>query len=281
MMDYIQISISLTQYSSLDAEILIAWMANMGYDGFLENEKGFDAFIPTEQFEEDSLNKLRDNNTNITFKYKVTHVPYQNWNEEWEKNYFKPIIIGNKCVVRSPFHPHYNHIPYQIIIEPKMAFGTGHHETTSMVMEHLLEYNVKGKMVLDMGCGTGILGILASMLGAKKITAIDNDQFCVDNSNENCQLNEVKNMSNKLGDSTSLGSVQEYDIILANINRNILLEDIPAYATVLKKGGTIILSGFYNSDITEINKIAENNYLVVNSIKENNNWVAVSYEKIL
>ncbi len=278
-MDYTQISIILNPYSVDKAEILMAWLGELGYESFMETETGIDAYIPTNVFNEDALKKLHAESDTISFQYKLSNIPDQNWNEVWEKNYFQPIIIGNECVVRSPFHNEFPHIKHQIVIEPKMSFGTGHHETTAMVMEHILETPINNKTVLDMGCGTGILGILASMRGASKVIGIDIDPWCTTNSEENCRLNHISNMEIQLGDASVLISMTEFDIILANINRNILLEDMPAYCKVLKPGGTIIFSGFYRSDLNSIDDLAKTQNLSIKNIKENNHWVAVSYEK--
>ena len=278
-MDYNQISITLKPYSSENSEILMAWMGNIGFESFMENEAGFDAYIPTSAFNEASLLILQKDASNIVFEYAINLIPHQNWNAVWESNYFKPIVIGNECVVRSPFHEQFPHIRHQIVIEPKMAFGTGHHETTAMVMERILELNMAGKKVLDMGCGTGILGILASMCGASEVVGIDIDHWCIENSEENCQLNKIFNMKVLLGDASTLSTLSTFDIILANINRNILLEDLPDYSKLLQNKGVIVLSGFYNSDLNAIDEIAQKEKLFKISVKENNNWVAVSYEK--
>lgn len=278
-MDYTQISIIINPYSVEKAEILMAWLGELGYESFMETETGVDAYIQARVFDEDALKKLQAESDTISFQFKLSNIPDQNWNEVWEKNYFQPIIIGNECVVRSPFHNEFPHIKHQIVIEPKMSFGTGHHETTAMVMEHILETPLNNKIVLDMGCGTGILGILASMRGALKVIGIDIDPWCTTNSEENCRLNHISNMEIQLGDASVLTSMKEFDIILANINRNILLEDMPAYCKVLKPGGTIIFSGFYRSDLDSIDDLAKTQNLSIKNIKENNHWVAVSYEK--
>ncbi len=279
-MDYKCISVTLQPFTPQNVEILIAWMSDIDFESFMETESGFEAYVPSNKFNEVKLKTLQLESNEIIFKYNVNTIPDQNWNEVWEKNYFKPIIIGDECVIRSPFHEEFPHIKHQIVIEPKMAFGTGHHETTGLVMQHILETNMKGKKILDMGCGTGILGILASMRGAASVIGIDIDHWCTENSEENCQLNNISNMSILLGDASLLANMQTFDIILANINRNILLQDIPAYSKILKPAGTLILSGFYKTDLESIDDIAQKENLLRKNVKENNNWVAVSYEKM-
>lgn len=277
-MKYIGVSVVLQPYSSQNAEILTAWLSEAGFDSFVENETGLEAFIPAHLYQPEAIEAIKKQNPAIGFDFTAQEIPDQNWNELWEKNYFQPIIIGKECVVRSPFHKTFPDIRYQIVIEPKMSFGTGHHETTSMVMEHILETEMTGKKVLDMGCGTGILGILASMRGATKVTGIDIDSWCTQNSLENCTLNNIHNFEILQGDAQLLVHSEPFDVILANINRNILLEDLPAYCRVLKPGGTIILSGFYHNDLEAIGKKAQEENLIIKNTKENNHWVAVSYE---
>lgn len=277
-MKYISVSVVLQPYSAQNAEILTAWLSEAGFDSFVENEKGLEAYIPAHLYQPGALETLKTQIPAIKFDYTAQEIPEQNWNEVWEKNYFQPIIIGHECVVRSPFHEPFPNIRYQIVIEPKMSFGTGHHETTSMVMEHILETDMTGKKVLDMGCGTGILGILASMRGAESVTGIDIDTWCTQNSLENCELNNIHNMEILQGDAQMLVHQKPFDVILANINRNILLEDLPAYCKVLKPEGSIILSGFYRNDLEAINKKAQDENLIIKKVKENNQWVAVSYE---
>lgn len=278
-MDYLQTTVTVTPYHSDAAQVLMTLMADVGYESFEETAIGFEAYIPVKSLNEDELASITLPFEGISFNYIHTQLETKNWNEEWEKNYFQPIAVGNQVVIRSPFHKEYPAMPIEVIIAPKMAFGTGHHETTSMMIEHILDMEMEGKRVLDMGCGTGILGILASMKGAKEVVGIDIDDWCVENSRENREINNIKNMELIQGTAESLKALESFDIILANINRNILISDLPSYIQKLKNKGSIILSGFYRQDLETINQSTETLFLTKIKEKENNKWVAVAYEK--
>ncbi len=279
-MKYIKVSAEIDPFSAEKAEIVMAFLAEIGYESFLELDNGIEAYIPAKDFDAKILSSVSIpfEATRLLFHHEA--VEDKNWNEEWEKNYFQPIVVKNQCVVRSPFHAPMPEIPLEIVIEPKMSFGTGHHATTSMMMETILELPIKHLKVLDMGCGTGILGILASMRGASEVTGIDIDEWCTTNSQENCQLNGIPNMNIKLGDASALKAEGQFDIILANINKNILLNDIQHYIQHLKNKGLLIMSGFYASDLPDIEAEATKHHLTLKSSKENNHWVAVAYELI-
>ncbi|MGQ1946677.1 50S ribosomal protein L11 methyltransferase [Geofilum sp. OHC36d9] len=279
-MKYIQTIVTITPYQQEAADILSALMGGLGYESFVDTDNGIEAYIPVAMFDETTLQTLQIPFGEFNLSFSNTTIADKNWNEEWEKNYFHPIAVANQVLVRSPFHKDYPSLPTEIIIAPKMAFGTGHHATTTMMIEHILEVDVTGKRVLDMGCGTGILGILASMRGAKEVVGIDIDQWCVDNSEENCTLNNIQNMSILQGTASTLATMDNFDLILANINRNILLEDLPTYYNRLKTGGLIILSGFYDIDKPIIDACANKHLLTSVSVKENNQWTAVAYEKV-
>lgn len=280
-MSYTKVTVDITPYTIEASDILIALFGDAGFESFEENTTGFDGYIKSNLFNTKLVDNIVIPINGISFKYSTEEIPDQNWNEEWEQNYFQPIIIGNQCVVRGPFHPEFPETPYQITINPKMAFGTGHHETTGLMIRHILEADVKNLRVLDMGCGTGILGILASMRGAEEVVAIDIDQWSYDNTIENCQLNLINNMHAECGDAKLLKMHNTFDCILANINRNILLDDIQEYSIVLKQNGMLFLSGFYSEDLELINREANKYHLRYLSHKEENNWVAVSYIKSL
>lgn len=258
-------------------EILIAELSTVGFESFVENEQGVLAYIQKVDWKEfllDSIYILQSNEFTITYKKK--EIKQVNWNSEWEKN-FQPIQVENKISIRAPFHPKTN-LPYEIVIEPKMSFGTGHHETTYAMLQQLLGLNITNKKVLDMGCGTGILAIFAEMKGAKPIDAIDIDTWCYENSLENVHQNQCKHISVYKGDASLIAS-KKYDVIIANINRNILLNDIKKYVQSLNEKGILLLSGFYKEDIPIINSEAVKYHLQQEKIIEKNNWVSVRYHK--
>ena len=277
-MRYTKVVATISPFTSEKAEILTALLANVGFESFMETDTGLEAYIPQADFNPDLLDDVELPFDDTKVELSISDLEDKDWNEEWEKNYYHPIVIGNKCIVRSPFHPAQPEIPIEIIIEPKMSFGTGHHETTSMMIESILEIVVTGLRVLDMGCGTGILAILASKRDAKEIVAIDIDEWCIRNSEENCQLNGAGNIKIKQGDASMLAAEGMFDIIIANINRNILLSDMQAYTKQLKSGGLILLSGFYESDFNAIDQEAQSLKLSLINRKEKNSWTALTYE---
>ncbi|HPE77834.1 MAG TPA: 50S ribosomal protein L11 methyltransferase [Draconibacterium sp.] len=278
-MDYYKITIEITPFEDWLRDVLVAQLGEIGFDSFVETDSGTEAFVPVNSFIETDFEFVLDSfRDDFSFSTKKELIKSQNWNEEWEKNYFKPLVINNECVIRAPFHTDFPKAKYEIIIEPNMAFGTGNHETTSMMVETILESNLEQKKVLDMGCGTGILGILASMKGAKNVTAIDIDEWSFNGSNENAALNNIGNMTVKQGDAEFLGD-ETYDIILANIHKNVLLNDMAAYTKVLNPGGLLVMSGFYTEDIPDIKSKAESLGLIDNGFKIKNNWVAYIFRQ--
>ncbi len=278
-MNYIELNCQITPYNAEIAEILTAELSELGFESFVETETGLQAYIQEDIFKEETLPSigiLANPDFNITFTHKT--IEQENWNETWEKNYFEPITIDNQCVIRSSFHKEFPEIKYQITIDPKMAFGTGHHETTSLMIKEILQLDLHGKSVLDMGCGTGVLAILAAMRGAKDLTAIDIDEWSYNNTLENMELNSIKGIKVKHGDVSAIDE-RCYDIIFANINKNVLLKDIGTYAKYLDKNANLLLSGFYNSDIEDINSIAESNGFELIKKDEKNNWTILKYLK--
>ena len=256
-------------------EILIAELGYAGFESFVENEAGVIAYIQKPEWHADILNDiyvLKNDEFEIT--YTQEEIEQVNWNKEWEKN-FNPIIVADKCSVRAPFHEK-PATEYDIIIEPKMSFGTGHHETTYMMIQHILELDCTDKTVLDMGCGTGVLAILAEMKGAKKLDAIDIDNWCYLNTVENTERNNCTKITALEGDASLLEN-RKYDIIIANINRNILLNDIGTYAACLNENSTLLLSGFYVDDIPLITEKCNEFGLKFVTNFEKNNWVAVKF----
>lgn len=259
------------------SEILIAELGQVGFESFVEHEEGITAYIPKEEYEEEmfaGIHILQSNEFEISFTRQ--EIEQVNWNVEWEKN-FHPIIVNEECGVRAPFHPQPD-VKYDIVIEPKMSFGTGHHATTHMMIEFLLKYDQQGKTVLDMGCGTGVLAIVAEKRGAESVDAIDIDNWCYLNTVENIERNECEKITAFEG-TVELLENKVYDTIIANINRNILLEDLAAYETSLKPGGELYLSGFYSKDIPAIQEECEKHGLEYNDYMERDEWVALRFLK--
>lgn len=259
-------------------EILIAELGYVGFESFVETEEGVTAYIQKDEWRDNILDEVEIlNSAEFKIDHSFSEIEQINWNIEWEKN-FSPIEVDGKCVVRAPFHPERN-LEYEIVIEPKMSFGTGHHETTFMMLQYILENEFEGKSVLDMGCGTAVLAILAEMRGASSIDAIDIDDWCYENSLENTEKNHCQNISVYLGDASLLKD-QKYDVIIANINRNILLEDMHVYEKCLKSGGLLYLSGFYTQDLAIIKETCNNLGLEFVDNKEKNNWVAAKFKSL-
>ncbi|TKG96515.1 50S ribosomal protein L11 methyltransferase [Puteibacter caeruleilacunae] len=278
-MDYTKLTLDITPNTEENREIIMAQLGMVGFESFVETDTGLEAFIQSECFNQEdfSIKSIMIDPT-VTLDSSFDVIADQNWNEEWEKNYFQPIVIGGKCVVRAPFHTEYPKGDYEIVIEPNMAFGTGNHETTSTIMELILDLDLTGKQVLDMGCGTGILSILASMMGAEHITAIDIDKWSFEGTTENAALNNIQNITPKHGDA-SLLTEGNYDVIFANIHKNILIADVAKYASVLKSGGQLTMSGFYTEDIDDIVEAAKAVGLEASSYVSKNNWVAHLFTK--
>ena len=256
-------------------EILIAELGFAGFESFVETDNGVTAYIQKEDWHDTILEDIQIlNSEEFTIEFTFEEVEQTNWNEEWEKN-FKPIVVDDTCAVRAPFHDKFN-VEYDIVIEPKMSFGTGHHETTHMMIQHILQDDFTNKSVLDMGCGTGVLAILTELKGANPIDAIDIDNWCYINSLENVERNNCKHISVLEGDASLLIGIQ-YDVIIANINRNILLNDMEIYTKALNNNGTLYLSGFYKEDIPIIEEECNKNNLRLVKKLERNNWVSLKF----
>lgn len=259
------------------SEILVAELGYAGFESFVENEDGLSAYIPTEEFDNEILagiHILHSGEFNIS--YTSQEIEQVNWNSEWEKN-FEPLIVDEICSIRAPFHEKPD-TEFDIVIEPKMSFGTGHHATTHMMVQFLLKDEWEGKKVLDMGSGTGVLAIVTAMKGATEIDAIDIDNWCYLNSLENIERNSCEFISVYEGGAELLVD-KEYDRIIANINRNILLADMETYSKSLHSGGKIFLSGFYTEDIPAIEKECNRHGLILKDQLERENWAALSFSK--
>ena len=257
-------------------EMLIAQLGYVGFESFVEQDYGVTAYIQKQEWNSKILEDvfmLNSNEFNITFEY--NEIAQTNWNEECEKN-FNPIQVDDLVSIRAPFHTNPS-LQFDIVIEPKMSFGTGHHETTHMMVQHLLALDLDTKKVLDMGCGTGILAIFAEMKGAKPIDAIDIDSWCYENSLENIQRNNCNHITVYEGDASLLK--EKYDVIIANINRNILLSDMKTYTDCLNENGVLLLSGFYKEDIVIIEDEVTKYGLTFETMIQRNNWVALKYVK--
>ncbi|MDH8701749.1 ribosomal protein L11 methyltransferase [Dysgonomonadaceae bacterium PH5-43] len=277
-MDYYELKLTLTPNTETNRDIISALLSDIGFESFVESDKGLDAYVPENLYSEENLAETLENlpliDTNV--KYHIEFIKSKDWNEEWEKNFFQPIIIDDRVVIHSSFHKDIPSLDYDITIDPKMAFGTGHHSTTSLMVSYMLDLDLTNKSLLDMGCGTAVLAILASMKGANPVMAIDIDQWAYENSLENIRLNNTPDIAVALGDASLLGD-DKYDFIFANINRNILLEDIPTYAKCMKQGSSLYMSGFYQEDIDIIMKKCQEYGLKFVSFKEKNNWCAVHF----
>lgn len=281
MNDYYQVRFDLEPCSEDASDLLAGMLAENAYESFVPDETGLTAYVKKEDYDADAVDAVL---ADFPFDCKITVaselIEGRDWNAEWEKNYFQPIVIDDRVVVHSSFHTDIPAAQYDIVIDPKMAFGTGHHSTTSQILTALLDTALKGKSVIDMGTGTGILAILAAMLGAGPVTGIELDGFAYDNAVENIALNGHSEIKIIHGDASALAVVDAADIFIANINRNVILNDMAAYASKLKTGGMMLLSGFFEGDDSEM-IIAEGrkNGLEFSSATSDNRWACVKLIK--
>ncbi len=278
-MKYLEFDFHTSPSTETANDILAAVLGDAGFESFVEQPNGLKAYIQKNLYLEDAVKEaiagfpLSDTKIEYTFE----EAEDKDWNEEWEKNFFQPIVIDHRCVIHSTFHQDVPSAQYDIVINPQMAFGTGHHETTSLIIGELLNADLKGKSLLDMGCGTSILAILGRMRGATTCTAIDIDEWCVRNSLENIVLNNVDGVNVSQGDAASLNGKDPFDVIIANINRNILLNDIKQYVQCMQSGSELYMSGFYTDDIPAIRTEAERHRLKYIHHQEKNRWAAVKF----
>lgn len=279
-MYYLELTCSLiTETPDLLSAYLITGLGEIGFESFDEDQKLLKAYIPENFYNEALMTELFDEIPAEfgEISWEINRIEQQNWNAEWERN-FNPVVIFNTVLIKASFHKNLPEYPYEVLIDPKMSFGTGHHSTTALMIKSMLSIDFKEKAVLDMGCGTGVLAILAKKLEASEITAIDIDEWAVSNAAENFQLNNIPEFKLFQGGAELLSGMK-YDIILANINRNILVNDMHTYARSLKKGGLLLISGFYHTDLDQVREVAEFNNLMYKNHIEKNSWIAARFVK--
>ena len=278
-MNYILTTFTIQPKSEIAADLLSGLLADVGFESFVTTDEGLDAYIQSDLFSESHIREIiAQFPIDVKIDYSLTDIKEKNWNEEWEKNYFQPIVIDDKCIIQNSFHQTEGSYEYRIFIDPKMAFGTGHHQTTGLILHEILSMDLTDKSVLDMGAGTAVLAILASMRGANPVLAIDIDEWAYNNALENIKLNQTPSIRVLKGGAEVLGD-ESFDVVFANINRNILLQDIPAYTKVLNSAGILIMSGFYKEDIPAIREKCEENELTYVGFREQDNWVSVTCRK--
>lgn len=280
-MKYTEVDITLSKTNPF-RDLLVYNLGDEGpYDSFEEKKDGLKAYVPTDNFDEqflrDTIDDLKSMDPDLRVEYTVTDLADKDYNEEWERQH-QPVLVDGFCWVRAPFHPHRDDVKYEIEIEPKMSFGTAHHATTYLMLSLLEQQNVQGIRVLDMGSGTGVLAILAAKKGAAYVEAIDVDEWAYRNAQENFERNGVS-VNALLGDASLLTADKHFDLVLANINRNILLKDMESYAAVLNPGGTLMLSGFYEHDVQSLQDKAETLGLRLVQQRSRNEWTALKLTK--
>ncbi len=275
-MNYIELLFTTIFQEEYQQDLLMNELAEAGCDTFEEMDFGFKAYLPAASFNREKLDdRLEPFHQLLTFSYEVNLIPQKNWNAVWESN-FQPIQIKDQIWVRATFHEPRPDFPFEIVIDPKMAFGTGHHQTTAMMLDFMLDTVFTGKKTLDMGCGTGILAILAAKKGATEITAIDYDPVCCESTTENATLNYIENIRVLCGSKEVIPD-EQFDVILANINRNILSDQLETYSQRLKAGGLLFLSGFYEPDLEILKAVATNVQLKYLQHKKSSDWVAAKF----
>ena len=276
-MDFIELTV---QAPPELADMLVAELGEVGFDTFEDNDAGFCAYTTEEAFDRDAVAEIMSRYQGIgELEFSSRVITRQNWNAEWEKN-FQPLVIAGRVSVRAPFHPRPAGVEYDIEIMPRMSFGTGHHETTALMLENQLDLDHRGQRVLDMGCGTGILAIMAEKLGARQVLAIDVEPWTVENARDNAAENNCRTIECRLGGAELLADEAPFGIILANINRNVLLEDMAAYVRLLPSGNPILFSGFYEEDLAKITAEATRLGLVYNRHRTLRSWVSVIFTKL-
>jgi ribosomal protein L11 methyltransferase len=277
--DYIKVTIEIEPYEQWIVDSLSYHLSSLGYESFMETLSGVEAYIPEKDFRGQSLEALfSELPDSLTVSWYHEQIKERNWNEEWEQNEFKPVVIKNQCLIRAPYHSGHRSFRYEILLDPNMSFGTGSHETTRMMIEFLLDEDLTGLEVLDMGCGTGILSIFASMRGAASVTAIDTQERACQTTALNAKRNHIHNIRILEGDASLLAG-RHFDLILANIHRNVLLADMKKYVSALQPEGKLALSGFYIPDLPLIREKTESLGLTDIESYEKNNWILYTCQK--
>lgn len=281
MNDYKKVTFSVTPTEEVATDILAALLADEGFETFVPEENGMTAYALAAEFNETTLAAVVENFPieGYSITYTTEDIEGEDWNAEWEKNYFQPIIVDDQCVIHSTFHTDVPKAKYEILIDPKMAFGTGYHQTTCHMIRAILASNMQGCSVLDMGCGTALLAILAKKCGAGNVVAIDIDEFAYENAKENIVLNGTPDIEVRLGGADAIKESDDFDYVIANINRNILLADMQYYTARMHKGSTLFISGFYTDDIEVLKEEAERHGLRYEAFAENNRWAMMRLVK--
>ena len=281
MNDYKKVTFSVTPTEEVATDILAALLADEGFETFVPEENGMTAYAPVAEFNETTLAAVVENFPieGYSITYTTEDIEGEDWNAEWEKNYFQPIIVDDQCVIHSTFHTDGPKAKYEILIDPKRAFGTGYHQTTCHMIRAILASNMQGCSVLDMGCGTALLAILAKKCGAGNVVAIDIDEFAYENAKENIVLNGTPDIEVRLGGADAIKESDDFDYVIANINRNILLADMQYYTARMHKGSTLFISGFYTDDIEVLKEEAERHGLRYEAFAENNRWAMMRLVK--
>ena len=281
MNDYTQVTFTVTPIEEVATDVLAAMLAEVGYESFVPDEVGMTAYVPHGAYSAEALAQVVAEFPleGYTIEYTTEKIEGEDWNAEWEKNYFRPIVVDDLCVIHSTFHTDVPVARYDILIDPKMAFGTGHHQTTCHMLRAILATDMTGKRVLDMGCGTALLAILARKHGATQVLGIDIDEFAYENALDNIRLNDTADIEIRLGGTDALREGETFDYILANINRNILLADMSNYAAHMKPGSVIFMSGFYVEDMEMLKEEAARCGLRYDSYAEDNRWTMMKFVK--
>ena len=281
MNDYTKIEFKVTPNEEVATDVLAALLAEVGFESFVPSEEGLEAYVPHSLYNENNITAVVENFPldGYAITYSSEFIEGEDWNAEWEKNYFQPIVLGEDCVIHSTFHTNVPKARYDILIDPKMAFGTGYHQTTCHMLRAILASDMNGKRVLDMGCGTALLAILARKHGATDVVAIDIDEFAYENAKENVVLNNTPDIEVRLGGADAIKEDDSFDFIIANINRNILLADIKNYVRCMHPGSQIFISGFYTEDMDILKEEAARHGLRYIDYAEDNRWAMMRFEK--